>query len=234
MTTDTFTHLLQDLMQQVGISSFKALSRAAGVSERQILRLRQGKVAQMRVYILLKLSQVLQINLDELVVRFSELAPDSILSQDNQEIKRHSVPTNTEQELLQKISELKNEYERSQLALQQQRETLLKEFQQQSLQHLESLLLQWPTAAQKAAENPQLAAIKIVPLVQKPLEKLLQQWGIEAIATVGTEIPYDPQWHQSMAGNLQAGELVKVRYTGYRQGDRLLYRAKVSPINNFQ
>ncbi|MBD2194356.1 MULTISPECIES: nucleotide exchange factor GrpE [Calothrix] len=230
MTTDTFTHLLQNLMQQVGISSFKALSRAAGVSERQILRLRQGKVAQMRVDILLKLSQVLQISLDELVVKFSKLAPDGVLNQDNQERKQHSVPSNTEQELLQKISELKNEYERSQLALQQQRETLLQEFQQQSLQHLESLLLQWPTAAHKAAENPQLAAIKIVPLVQKPLDKLLQQWGIEAIASVGDELPYDPQFHQSMEGNLQPGERVKVRYTGYRQGDRLLYRAKVSPV----
>ncbi|MBD2206386.1 nucleotide exchange factor GrpE [Calothrix sp. FACHB-1219] len=230
MTNDTFTHLLQNLMQQVGISSFKALSHAAGVSERQILRLRQGKVAQMRVDILLKLSQVLQISLDELVVRFSKLAPDIVLNQDNQERKRHSVPSNTEQELLQKISELKNEYERSQLALQQQRERLLQEFQQQSLQYLESLLLQWPTAAHKAAENPQLAAIKIVPLVQKPLDKLLQEWGIEAIASVGAELPYDPQFHQSMEGNLQPGERVKVRYIGYRQGDRLLYRAKVSPV----
>ncbi len=66
-----FTHLLQDLMQQVGISSFKALSRASGVSERQILRLRQGKVEQMRVDILLKLSQVLHIKLSELVSTFS-------------------------------------------------------------------------------------------------------------------------------------------------------------------
>jgi molecular chaperone GrpE (heat shock protein) len=230
MTNPNFTHLLQDLMEQVGISSFKALSRAAGVSERQILRLRQGKVALMRVDILLKLSQLLPISLEELVASFSESTPDSSLNKDNKQINQHSASTNTEKELLQQIAELKIEYERSQLALQQQRETLLQEFQHQSLQNLESLLLQWPTAAHKAEENPQLAAIKIVPLVQKPLEKLLQEWGIEAIASVGAELPYDPQWHQSMAGNLEPGEMVKVRYTGYRQGEKLLYRAKVSPI----
>jgi DNA-binding Xre family transcriptional regulator len=44
-----YTQLLQDLMQQVGISSFKALSREAGVSERQVKHLRLGEVSQMRV-----------------------------------------------------------------------------------------------------------------------------------------------------------------------------------------
>lgn len=216
-----YTYLLQDLMQQVGISSFKALSRASGVSERQILRLRQGKVEQMKVDILLKLSQALQITLSELVSNFSVLSV--------REANDSAIQT-TEQELLQQIAELKSEYERSQLALEQQRDTLQQEFQQRSLQFLESLLLQWPTAAHKAQENPQLAAIKILPLVQKPLEKLLQEWGVEAIAPVGAELPYNPQWHQLMEGNSQPGNIVKVRYTGYRQGEKLLYRAKVSPI----
>ncbi|MHC5827935.1 MAG: helix-turn-helix domain-containing protein, partial [Nostoc sp.] len=62
---------LQDLMQKLGISSFKALSRAAGVSERQLLRLRQGKLEQMRVDVLLKLSPVLQMSLNELIATFS-------------------------------------------------------------------------------------------------------------------------------------------------------------------
>ncbi|MDZ8050097.1 MAG: nucleotide exchange factor GrpE [Aulosira sp. ZfuVER01] len=230
MPNNDFTHLLQDLMQQVGILSFRALSRAAGVSERQILRLRQGKVEQMRVDLLLKLSQVLQIKLDELVIIFSGMSPERKLKTVKLEKEQHSVLKMTEQELLRQIADLQAEYERSQLALEQQREVLQQEFQQMSLQLLESLLLQWPTAAQKAQENPQLAAIKIVPLVQKPLEKLLQGWGVEAIAPVGAEIPYDPQWHQLMEGNLQPGNIVKVRYAGYRQGEKLLYRAKVSPI----
>ncbi|MEH1885857.1 nucleotide exchange factor GrpE [Nostoc sp.] len=212
-----FTEKLQGLMQRVDISSFKALSRAAGVSEYQILRLRQGKLEQMRVEVLLKLSLILQMPLSELVVTFStgELLQDK---------------TASIQELLQEIADLKKEYQRSQLQLEQQRDILVQEFQQSTLQLLESLLLQWPTAAQKAQENPQLAAVKIVPLVQKPLEKLLQAWGVEAIAPVGAELPYDPQLHQLMEGTSQSGETVKVRYTGYLQGEKLLHRAKVSPV----
>ncbi|MEH2331528.1 MAG: nucleotide exchange factor GrpE [Nostoc sp.] len=211
------TQKLQDLMQQVGISSFKRLSRAAGVSERQLLRLRQGKLEQMRVDVLLKLSPVLQMPLNELIATFSTV----------ELLQEKTAPT---EELLQEITDLRREYDRSQLQLEQQRELLLQELQQSSLQLLESLLLQWPTAAQKAQENPQLAAVKIVPLVQKPLEKLLQAWGVEAIAPVGAELPYDPQLHQLLEGTAQPGETVKIRYTGYLQGEKLLYRAKVSPV----
>ncbi|MBD2448502.1 nucleotide exchange factor GrpE [Nostoc sp. FACHB-152] len=214
-TTD-YTQKLQDLNQKVEITSFKALSKAAGVSERQILRLRRGEVAQMRVDVLLKLSSVLQLSLSELVTTFST----ANLSQGN------GVST---QQLLQEIADLKKEYQRSQLQIEQQRELLLQQFQQSSLQLLESLLLQFPAAAQKARENPQLEAVKILPLVENPLKKLLQNWGVEAIAPVGAEIPYDPQKHQLLEGTAQPGELVKVRYTGYVQGDKLLYRAKVQP-----
>ncbi|HIK04646.1 MAG TPA: nucleotide exchange factor GrpE [Trichormus sp. M33_DOE_039] len=234
------TPKLQNLMQQVGISSFKALSRDAGVSERQILRLRQGKLEQMRLDVLLKLSQVLQMPLNELVATFLAPIPNphypipnppfgvrqSLLGETPKTALAHQSPIPNPQEL----AELKKEYERLQLQLEQQREILLQEFQQLSLQLLESLLLQWPTAAQKAQENPELAAVKIVPLVQKPLEKLLQAWGIEAIAPVGAEVPYNPQLHQLSKGTAQPGELVKIRYTGYLQGDKLLYRAEVSPV----
>lgn len=207
------TQKLQNLMQRVNIPSFKALSRDTGVSERQILRLRQGKLTQMRVDVLLKLSQVLKISLGELIETFSPVTTQDDLPRSQTEIEA-----------------LKTEYERSQQQLEQQREMLIQEFQQSSLQLLESLLLQWPTVAQKAEENPQLAAIKIVPLVQKPLERLLQEWGIEAIAPVGAEVAYNPQMHELISGTAEPGATVKVRYTGYLQGHKLLYRAKVSPV----
>ncbi len=204
-------------MQRVGISSFKALSRAAGISERQLLRLRRGEVEQMRVDVLLKLSQVLQVSLSELVTTFSQVQFGGEQAAANEE-------------LLAEVADLKTEYQRLQAQLEQQRQTLRQEFQQQGLQVLESLLLQWPTAAYKAQQQPELAAVKILPLVQKPLEKLLQQWGVEAIASVGAELPYDPQLHQLMEGTAQPGATVKVRYVGYRQGEKLLSRAKVSPL----
>ncbi|MBD2303455.1 nucleotide exchange factor GrpE [Nostoc sp. FACHB-87] len=214
-----FTQKLQDLSQKVGITSFKALSKATGVSERQILRLRRGEVEQIRVDVLLKLASVLQVSLNELVTAFSSLE----LNQADQ------VAT---QQMLQEIADLKTEYQRSQLQIKQQRELLLQEFQQSSLQLLESLLLQFPAAAQKARENPQLEAVKILPLIENSLKKLLQAWEIEAIAPIGAEIPYDPQKHQLSKGNAQPGELVKVRYSGYLQGDKLLYRVTVSPIDS--
>jgi len=211
-----FTHQLQDLMQQVGVSSFKALARFAGVSERQLMRLRRGEVQQMRVDTLLKLSQALQVPLTELVVTFSSM-------------KLGGEKVMPSQESTQAIAELKREYQRLQVQLEGQRQSIWQEFQQSSLQVLESWLLQWPTAAHKAQENHQLPAVRLLPLL-RPMEQLLQQWGVEAIAPVGAELPYNPQLHQLLEGTAQPGEKVKVRYTGYRQGEKLLYRAKVSPI----
>jgi transcriptional regulator with XRE-family HTH domain len=206
-----YTHQLQQLMQRVGISSFKALSRCSGVSERQLKRIRTGEIAQMRLEDLFKLSQALQMPVRELWSNFSTVKP--------------SWGTQLEEP----SSALQQEYQRLQGQLAQQRESLMQEFQQQSLQILESWLLQWPTAAYAAAQNPQLAAVKLLPLL-RPVEQMLQQWGVEAIASVGTEIEYDPQVHQLMEGTAVAGDRVKVRYTGYRQGERLLFRAKVSSI----
>lgn len=225
MSNPDFTPKLQNLMQRVNISSFRSLSYAAGVSERQILSLRHGKLKQMKVEVLLNLSAILQISLSELVETFTN---DGLASQQiNSNIKTEHLH-NDATTLAPEIAELKREYERILIKLEQQREELQQEFQQSSLQILESLLLFWPTAAHKAQENPQLEAIKILPLVQKPLQQLLQAWGVETIATVGAEIPYNPQWHQLLQGTAELGEIVKVCYVGYRHGDKLLYRAKVN------
>lgn len=224
-----FTHQLQDLMQRVGVSSFRVLARSSGVSERQLLRLRRGEVQQIRVNVLIQLSQVLQVSLTDLVTIFSPVKVDVLTflpSPAEAQMRENAAPMGESQQ----IADLKREYQRLQTHLEQQRQILWQEFQQSSLGVLESWLLQWPTAAQKAQENPQLAAVKLLPLL-RPMEQLLQQWGVDAIAPVGSELPYDPLLHQLMEGTVQPGEIVKVRYTGYRQGDKLLYRAKVSLVN---
>ncbi|MFN6180658.1 MAG: nucleotide exchange factor GrpE [Dolichospermum sp.] len=222
MSPTDFTQNLQNLMQKVGFASFKSLSLAAGVSQWQILQLRRGKIRQMRVEVLLKLSQVLQISGGELAETFS-VQGFSLKTAKTQ-------PEDYNIDLLQQITELQNEHKRISLLMLQQRELLQQEFQRSSLQILESLLLQWPTAAYRAREDHQLAAVKILPLVDKPLEALLQTWGVRGIASVGDQIPYNPQLHQLLEGTAQPGEIVKVRYTGYMQYDQLLYRARVSPM----
>ena len=199
---------LQRLMQQAGLSGDRELSQKAGVPELQLSRLRRGLALQTRADILLKISQALQISLNELLATF---APDYV------ELESPA-PTAIEQE-----------YQRLQSTIEQQRESLMQEFQLSSVQILESWMLQWPTAASKALENQQLRAHKLLPLL-RPVEQLLQHWGVESIAPVGVQLPYNPQHHQLIEGIAQPGEPVKVRYTGYRQGKKLLYRAKVSPV----
>jgi DNA-binding Xre family transcriptional regulator len=216
-----YTHQLQQLMQQVGVSSFKALSQKANVSEWQVRQLRQGQATQMRAEALIKLSQALKISLPELITTFSQVTLKTDIE--------NAQPTLSQATANAEIAALRLEYERSQAQLAQQREMLWQEFQQSALQTIESWLLQWPTAAYAAQQNPQAPAVKLLPLL-RPVETLLQQWDVEAIAEVGKELPYDPTQHQLIEGTAQPGELVRVRYIGYRQGEKLLYRAKVSPV----
>lgn len=204
----------------------KALGRNAGVSERQILRLRRGEVKEIRVSVLAKLSEALKVTVDDLVTGFSEASAVEVNVLNDHE----SIQKTSENDLLRKITELEHEYLFLKQQFEQQKEKLKQEFQQESLQVLESLFVQLPTAARACRENPQLPAANILPLVEKPLERLLQNWGVEAIASVGEEISYDPQFHQLLDGTAQPGQNVKVRYIGYRQGEKLLTRAKVSPV----
>ena len=198
-------HRLQHWMQQVGISSFNQLAQKAGVSRWQVQQLRQGNVRQMRVENVEKLANALQVPVGEILSAFGITTPASV-----------SVA-------------VEQEYQRLQAQLEQQRDALWQEFQQASLQTLESWMIQWPTAAYAAQQKPELPAVRLLPLI-KPVENLLQDWGIEAIETVGAEVRFDPHRHQLMEGTANAGDFVKIRYIGYRHGDKLLYRAKVSLI----
>lgn len=201
---------LRSLLQSAQIPSLKALAQTAQVTEWQVKQLRKGQAAQMRVAPLHRLSQALQVSLSELVEMFSDLQTGNNRQPD-----------------------LEAEYQRLRSQLDQQRQTLQQEFQQASLHTLESWLLQYPTAAYAAQQNPAAPAVRLLPLL-RPVEQLIQDWGIEAIAPVGSEQAYDPQLHQLMEGTAAIGDRVKVRYTGYRQGNKLLYRAKVSPVTSSQ
>ncbi|MBE9044221.1 nucleotide exchange factor GrpE [Pleurocapsales cyanobacterium LEGE 10410] len=202
--------LLQDLMSQVNISDIDELSRVANVSRLQVIRIQRGLILNISVGAIAKIAKTLNISIDSLVTTF----------------------TKPEQAVLQSKDELaacQQEYQKLQQRMLEQRESLAAEFRQSSIETIESWLLQWPTAAAAVQQNPHLPAARLLSLV-KPVEQLLKQWQVEAIATVGEELAYDPQYHQLMKGTAQPGELVKVRYVGYKQEDKLLYKAKVSPV----
>lgn len=214
-SSDTNKKLLQDLMQQVNISDINELSQVAKVSRLQLIRIQQGLILNISLGAIARIAQALKISIDSLIQTFVEQSK-----------------VENEQPIAQNkdaVVACQQEYQKLQQEMIQQRETLATEFQQASLETIESWLLQWPTAVTAVGQNPQLPAARLLSLVE-PVEQLLRQWQVEAIATVGQELAYDPQSHELMKGIAQPGELVKVRYVGYKQGDKLLYKAKVSPV----
>ena len=201
-TPPDYTPRLRSLMMAADIPSFRALSQTAVVSKTAVNRLRRGQAAALRGEVLHRLAQALHRSIPQLLQDFSDLPIAPPVEPARQPDDQ---PT------------------------QQQTEELRQAFQQEVLHQIESWLIQWPTAVYAAQKNPQVPASRLVPLL-RPVEHLLDHWGLEAIAPVGDEVAYDPQQHQLLAGHAQAGDRVLVRYTGYRQGDRLLHRAKVSPV----
>ena len=199
------TEILRQLMKLVGISSFQALSDRTGISRRAIDTLRKGNAATLRYADLAKLAEVLQIELNEFIPKF---IPESSSSP---------------------IADLQEEYKHLQQKLETQKQELRSQFERETIQQLESLLLQLPSAAHAAQNNPNMPAKNILPLL-RPLDALLQKWGISVIGSVGVKVSYDPQKHQLMEGSneIEDGDLAIVRYVGYMQGEKLLYRARVS------
>lgn len=214
-----YANSLAYLMQKAGITNLEQLSKISGLSSWQLARIQYGLLPKMSVENLLKLAKALQLSPDNLLTYLSS----DLLSKSTENQVILSSENNSE------IESLQIEYQRLEQQLAQQREILTQEIQDQVIMILESWLLQWPTAAAAAQKDPEFSAVKLLPLV-RPLNNLLKHWQIEAIASVGEMVNYDPQWHQLMEGNAQLGTSVIVRYVGYRQGQKLLYRAKVSPV----
>lgn len=206
---DRHTVQLRTLMHDAGINNFKQLAQLTGTSDRTLRKLRSGELDTLRWQTLVKISDILKIDISKTIEIFGE---------------RSIASNNTE-----KIQSIEREYQILQQQLQQQRETLQAEFQHQSLQTLESFLTYFPAAKYAASNNPDFPASKIFPLLQS-IDRLIGQWGVTTIGDIGAQIAYDPHAHQLIEGSADPGELVTVRFSGYRQGDKLIFRAKVSPI----
>lgn len=105
--------------------------------------------------------------------------------------------------------------------------TSKEQFQRETFEQLQMLLVNYPSAVHMATQNPDLPARNLVALF-RPLESLLQEWGYEAIGKPWQAIAFDPQLHQPDASDIQPGETVYVRFIGYRNGADILCPAKVS------
>ena len=207
--------ILASLMEQVAIKDLEELSQIANISSWQLRRLQYGLIYQLSVETVVKLANALQVSLEQLLFLFTEPTKSSIPSSITED---HKSPQLWQQE-----------YQQLEQEMAQQADTLEAQFQQASINTIESWLLQWPTAVAAIHKNPDLPAERLIPLV-KPVKELVEKWGITTISHVGEELAYNPQWHELMNGVAEPGTKVKVRYVGYQQHDKILYKAKVSPV----
>ena len=188
-----YTQALRSLMTQVNIPSFRALAQQAQVSSWQIRQLRQGQGAHMRFGILLNISRALQISVDTLLKQCSTVSIASFdqVSQVSSEDTspgdtRHQKPRHQQQP-----SDLLAEYQRLQVQLEHQKKTLQQDFQRTSLQVIESWMTYWPAAVYATQSKPDLPATRLIPLV-RPVENLLEQWGVKRSPLLGPKSPMIP------------------------------------------
>lgn len=135
--------------------------------------------------------------------------------------------TITSSDAATEVVALKQQCLRLREELQQQKAQLLSDFHDTTFDRLQFLLTNYPTAQKMAEAKPDLPAKNLASLFT-PLEALLQDWQIEPIGAPWQQIPYDPQFHQPDEDDIAAGELVYIRFVGYRQGDRVFCPAKIS------
>ena len=212
------TQRLKTLMQRANITSYRALAAQAGVSRWQIQQLRAGNLAQMRLGVLTQLAAALEISLSLLLGEFG------LTNTHQPESKSPVAPS-------QPVAELQKEYQRLQAQMAQQVELARSQTQADALQTLESWLVQWPTLAKRAQEREDLPAAKLLPFI-RPVEQLMAEWGVEAIAPIDAILPYDPHYHQLIGDIAEPGARVRVTHSGHQYQGKLLHRARVK-LENF-
>jgi molecular chaperone GrpE (heat shock protein) len=112
--------------------------------------------------------------------------------------------------------------------IEQQSDRLVDAHREKTFQELQSLLTQYKSVRQMVETKPDLPAKNLIALFT-PLDNLLQSWQYETIGETWQQVAYDPQLHQSDRPDIADGEMVYVRFVGYKShaGD-ILVPAKVS------
>ena len=85
----------------------------------------------------------------------------------------------------------------------------------------------YPAARKMAEAKPEMPAKNLSALFT-PLENLLSSWNFETIGLTWEQVTYNPQLHQPDVADITEGELVYVRFVGYRDRERIFAPAKVS------
>ena len=131
------------------------------------------------------------------------------------------------QESEDRAEQLQKQCRRLRSELQDNLDRIRSDIQEETFEQLQTLMMNFPTACVMAEAKPNLPARNFIALFT-PLKNLLQEWGYESIGTAWEQVIFDPQIHQADSDEIQEGDLVFVRFVGYRDGDRILCPAKVS------
>lgn len=102
----------------------------------------------------------------------------------------------------------------------------IEQWQRATLERLEPLLRQYPTA-RYAAERRDVPAQHVLALLHS-LEQLLIAWEVEPIGRIGETAAFDPSQHESLSEDAIApGKTVTIRYIGYRYRGTIWRKAQV-------
>lgn len=123
-------------------------------------------------------------------------------------------------ELKQQCARLRSQLEVQ--STQTQQDSATKAFEQ-----IQSLLTQYPSVRRMTETKPDLPARNLVGMFTA-LDNLANFWGYQTIGEPWKQVEFDPQLHQGDVADLVPGEVVYVRFVGYRSNNQILVPAKVS------
>jgi hypothetical protein len=203
-----YDQLILSRLNQLGIPSLMSLQEKSGLTASRLRQVRLGQLASLTLHELTQLATALEWTIEELLLNFG-------------------VENTSSSKRLLEIEALRSECLRLSEELQKQKIELTTEFQHSTFEQLQTLLTNYPSVRQLIQVKPDLPAKNLISLFTS-LDNLLESWGYELIGQVWEQVPYNPQLHQPDVGDIEAGELVYIRFVGYRDGEQILCPAKVS------
>jgi DNA-binding Xre family transcriptional regulator len=205
-----YDKILMSRLNELGIVSFVSLQQKANLTTSQIQQVRNGNLALLQIKELMRLAKALDWTIEELLEKF-EIA----------DISSNIALLESE------IEELRQECLRLYEALQNQGMELTTDLNYATFHKLQTLLTSYPSVQQLVSMKPNVLAKNLIPLFS-PLNNLIESWGYEQIGQVWEQVPYNPQLHQTDINDIKPGEMVYIRFVGYRDGEKILCPAKVS------
>ncbi|HEY9707667.1 MAG TPA: helix-turn-helix transcriptional regulator [Oculatellaceae cyanobacterium] len=203
-----YDQLLISRLNQLGMTSFISLQQKSGLTASRLRQVRTGELGLLKFKELTRLAAALGWTIEELLFNFGV--------RDTSSSKR-----------LLEIESLRRECLRLREELQQQSVELTNDFRNSTFQQLQTLLTNYPSVRQLVQVKPDLPAKNLTSLFTS-LDNLIESWGYQPIGQAWEQVSYNPQLHQPDAGDIEPGELVYIRFVGYREGEQILCPAKVS------